>query len=325
MEVKREYKYDNIKCIMIFLVVFAHFLEILNGNMSKKIYIFIYTFHMPIFVYISGYFSKGKTRNIMKFAYIYLIWQTIFYLFDVIVLKSNIKYSLTLPNWTLWYIFAMIIWNIIIKFLDKILIKNYLCSIIISIIISLLAGYFKEIGYEFCASRILTFFPYFLLGYINKNVGFKKLKMYKCKNLIIGICSIISIVYFIKNITTIRAFWLYGSFSYRADGYTIIFKSMWIILSLVELYVIYKIVPNKKIKVISNIGANTLNIYLLHSLIIKWLKVYAVDVFGYTEIINIAIMIILTCIIVLIFGSEFIKNRIIYLTDLDKVKERSKV
>ena len=82
MEIKREYKYDNIKCIMILCVVFAHLLEMLSGNISNKIYIFIYTFHMPIFVYISGYFSKGNTKSIAKFIYIYIICQTIYYLLD---------------------------------------------------------------------------------------------------------------------------------------------------------------------------------------------------------------------------------------------------
>lgn len=32
---KRDYKYDNIKCFLIFCVVFAHLLEILNGSLSN--------------------------------------------------------------------------------------------------------------------------------------------------------------------------------------------------------------------------------------------------------------------------------------------------
>lgn len=214
MEIKREYKYDNIKFIMILCVVFAHLLEMVNGGISDKIYIFIYTFHMPIFVYISGYFSKGNTKSIVKFIYLYIIWQTIFYLFDVFILKMNIKYSLTLPNWTLWYIFAMIIWNLIIKFCGKHITANYLYSLIFSILISLLTGFFNRIGYEFSASRIITFFPYFLLGYANRNAGIKKIKIDKCKSWIICLSVAISLGYFIKNIDIIKKIWLYGSYSY---------------------------------------------------------------------------------------------------------------
>ena len=106
------------------------------------------------------------------------------------------------------------------------------------------------------------------------------------------------------------------------DGYTILFKTMWLLLSLIELYIIIKCIPNKKMKVISNIGANTLNIYLLHSLIIKWLKIYANKSFVYTEIGNIIIMMLLTCIFVLILGNNFVKKIIIYLTDFHKLKEK---
>jgi len=108
----------------------------------------------------------------------------------------------------------------------------------------------------------------------------------------------------------------------KMGGYNIIFKSMWIILSLIELYIICKYIPNKKISVISNIGANTLNIYLLHSLFVKWLKTYYINLFCYGETINIIIMVIIACIILLVFGNEFIKNKISYLTDLNKSLEK---
>lgn len=108
----------------------------------------------------------------------------------------------------------------------------------------------------------------------------------------------------------------------KSVGYNMIFKMMWIILSLIELYLVNKIIPNKKIKIISNIGANTLNVYLLHSLIVKWLKVYGENMLNNTEIINIIMMLVLTCMLLVILGSEFVKNKMIYFTDLNKVKEK---
>ena len=215
MEIKREYKYDNIKCIMIFFVVFGHLLESINGKISDQIYIFIYTFHIPILVYVSGYFSKGNIKSITKYIYIYLIWQTIFYLFDVNVLKTNIIFSLAVPNWTMWYIFALIIWNLAIKFWDKFLTQDYLTVLICSICMSLLISFFNEVGYEFSASRIITFFPYFLLGYINKKKMIKNFKTNKYFNWILGCALIISITYCIKTPNSIYPFWLYGTYSYK--------------------------------------------------------------------------------------------------------------
>lgn len=104
-------------------------------------------------------------------------------------------------------------------------------------------------------------------------------------------------------------------------GYNIVFKIMWMLLSFIELYIICTYMPNKKIRVISNIGAYTLNIYLLHSLFVKWLKVYSISLFCYGEIINIVIMMIIACVILLMFGNEFVKDKMIYLTDLNKLKQ----
>lgn len=61
MEKERDYLFDNIKGLLIFLVVFGH---LISYSSFKKIhsidfiYLSIYIFHMPIFVFISGYFSK---------------------------------------------------------------------------------------------------------------------------------------------------------------------------------------------------------------------------------------------------------------------------
>ncbi|MBQ1954388.1 MAG: acyltransferase family protein, partial [Clostridia bacterium] len=51
----RDYSLDNIRFILIFSVVFAHFLEVcapFEGDW--KIYKFIYSFHMPVFIFLFG-------------------------------------------------------------------------------------------------------------------------------------------------------------------------------------------------------------------------------------------------------------------------------
>ena len=55
---ERDYGFDNSKLILIILVVFAHLLEISTKNYGAKcdIYRVIYSFHMPAFVFLTGYF-----------------------------------------------------------------------------------------------------------------------------------------------------------------------------------------------------------------------------------------------------------------------------
>ena len=120
MEVKKRDPYfDNAKCILILLVVFGHFIEPMNRNiMLKNIFIFIYLFHMPAFIFISGYFSKPKLikdKRIIKFLVLYTIFQLIFVAFNNFIGLDIRKYDLLVPTYVYWYIFAMVVWNIFIK------------------------------------------------------------------------------------------------------------------------------------------------------------------------------------------------------------------
>ena len=53
---------DNVKGLLVFLVVLAHFLAETTG-LSKAVnavYIVLYTFHVPLFAFLSGYLSRSR-------------------------------------------------------------------------------------------------------------------------------------------------------------------------------------------------------------------------------------------------------------------------
>ncbi|MEM5595768.1 acyltransferase family protein [Niallia circulans] len=58
---QRDYYFDNAKFILIFFVVFGHFIQsFINDNQNiYTLYKVIYTFHMPAFILISGFLPKG--------------------------------------------------------------------------------------------------------------------------------------------------------------------------------------------------------------------------------------------------------------------------
>lgn len=55
---------DSTKFLLICLVIFAHALEVCRDTdwLSEKVYIFVYSFHMPAFIILSGFFSKITIR-----------------------------------------------------------------------------------------------------------------------------------------------------------------------------------------------------------------------------------------------------------------------
>ncbi|EAD8587403.1 acyltransferase family protein, partial [Listeria monocytogenes] len=94
---KRESYFDNAKFILIFLVVFGHFLQTFIADYAgvRVLYIYIYTFHMPAFVLISGFFAKsfGKPgylkKTMKKLILPYVFFQLIYSIFYYFLLSKD--------------------------------------------------------------------------------------------------------------------------------------------------------------------------------------------------------------------------------------------
>ncbi|EAE0774479.1 acyltransferase, partial [Listeria monocytogenes] len=57
--------FDNAKFLLMILVVFSHLLQPFIGDQKfyHDLYYFIFTFHMPAFVFLAGYFAKPLTKG----------------------------------------------------------------------------------------------------------------------------------------------------------------------------------------------------------------------------------------------------------------------
>ena len=98
---------DNIKLFLIFCVVFGHMLELVDTGVWYKI---IYSFHMPAFIFVSGYFAQFNRKKIIGvLVYPYILFQCLYLLFDAVLIKQNLallKIQFTTPYWLLWYLVA---------------------------------------------------------------------------------------------------------------------------------------------------------------------------------------------------------------------------
>ena len=80
----RNYHIDNIKGVLILLVVCGHLLSTLqdmNSTFAISIRTLIYFFHMPGFIFMSGYLAKGflkkeyKGEKLLSYAWLYLFFK----------------------------------------------------------------------------------------------------------------------------------------------------------------------------------------------------------------------------------------------------------
>lgn len=172
---KRDADYCNLKFVLMFLVVYGHLIE---GRMEESVFLtqvyrLIYTVHMPLFLFLSGFFMKGEARcrqQMKHLLFTYLVLQGVIVLWTA--LFSSGEYSVFTPVWHLWYLLSLgsmaavgLLWYRFIRHFpkaDKWAVK--LGVLILTVAFACMAGEMPFIGRFLSLSRTIVLLPYFLGG-----------------------------------------------------------------------------------------------------------------------------------------------------------------
>lgn len=273
---ERDYLFDNYKALLIILVIIGHFIDPSYTN-NQLLYTFkyvIYAFHMPAFIFISGYFSKKDTPWQISFQKIlipYFCFQTIYYLYYKYLLCIDTKFVYQFPKFSLWYLIALFVWKVVTPYVKKI---PY--HFLISVVMGLLFGFLPVEGTRFSISRIFSFYPYFLAGTLFKREKLTLLRIRK--NYIIASCGILAYIMFTALFAKKIGFKLRFFFkktSY-ADMGVMPLEGLFIRLLCYGIgffftYAIAILISEKK-NFFSILGTTTMSIYLFHGLFYKFLQ-----------------------------------------------------
>ncbi|WP_181833120.1 acyltransferase family protein [Bacillus taeanensis] len=273
--ISRDPYFDNAKFILIFLVVFGHMISPFKGDsdMLYALYNFMYSFHMPAFILIAGYFSKGcfqkgYLKKIMQKVLIpYFIFQFIYAVFYSIK-KGEITFTLFDPYWTLWFLLSLVCWNLLLIGFARL---KYFTAIFSAVTIGLIIGYIPEIGTFLSLSRTFVFFPIFLLGFYLSEKHFKELVEPK-KRMIAAFClvSLFLCYYFVFPASTKE--WLLADSSYSEmgiqEGYAALMRLIVYGIVFLATFSFLAVVPRREL-FFTRYGSRTMYIYLLHGFIVK--------------------------------------------------------
>ena len=172
--------WDSLKFFLIFLVVLGH----VNGlcreisTLNLAVDNFIYLFHMPLFVFISGHFSVIRNRGgyktkIIKLLETFLVFHILWCLINFFIFKKNVTIiALISPGPALWYLLSLAYWRLFVLYTPKRLMENKTLVISFSVIVAVLGG-FLPLGMELSIQKTLFFFPFFILGYFFKEEDLK--------------------------------------------------------------------------------------------------------------------------------------------------------
>lgn len=170
---ERDPFFDSLKFLLILFVVLGHVLEH-NMNFSKfhiesSLFIFIYSFHMPLFIFISGYFSKNLTwtkykNKLLPLILTYFVFQTILSIPSIINDTFSFSNFILYPQKVMWYIPALLFWRFSISIISKIRL-SIATILLLSFAASFILGFKNIPVYLYIPSRFIVFLPYFIMGY----------------------------------------------------------------------------------------------------------------------------------------------------------------
>lgn len=271
---ERLYFWDNAKGTLIFLVVFGHFLYPYRTLPEvKTIFDTIYLFHMPAFVFVSGYLSRmvsDSKTSILKLFVAYTLFN--FPMMVYAVLFEDMAPSLLIPYYSYWYLLALIAWRLMAPILSKM--RGIL---LLSAVASILIGFVSEINNVLSISRIIGFLPFFLTGYVlnqdklREFFGQRK-GLHSCLGLFL-----LAIIFYLSAHLSRTGIILSDLvfFPYEAAD-RIIFRLFMLLISFSVIISLGLILPCRPVRLLTSWGRNSLGIYVLH----RFVTIFAYDFFS---------------------------------------------
>lgn len=316
-EPKRDYLFDNIKAGMLFLVVIGHILDpfiVREDSLYRYLMQYIYLFHMPMFAFVTGYFSKNveKARNtaVKNVLVPYVFWQVLYIITALLFMKLGLasyntdvfKPSLLLPSSPLYYLLCVFIWKVFMKDIAS-LKRPVVFSVIAGLLVSLVFDKAFHIGWGACFSLLL----FFVLGFYCTPEHVARIRRLKkavsCLVLLAAVIPAVVLPYHFRNVR----------FTYEEVGLNplmgILYRMLFYCIAVLMIAALINLFPSGK-NAFSRVGKNAILVYAgssfaapsLYLVLLKFLPV------ADSQWLNLAGMCIFSFALVLFCSMDWIKN-----------------
>ncbi|MEV8338824.1 acyltransferase family protein [Leucobacter sp. NPDC077196] len=313
--------WDNARFALIALVVIGHAISTVRHDsaLAYGIYTYIFLFHMPALILLSGYFSRANAssktiRATVQLIVLWVLWEGIWAVIGFAAIdETPADTFLVSPSWTLWYLVTIVTMRIMLPYMAQL--RH---PLLVSIVIALLGGVIPVIGTEFSAARTLTFLPFFIAGWLARDRGWLSGQWFALPRRWVrvaswGILAFIAAVFLV--LPGLRSWWRLDSWLTWRDGYDgrfadapigdwsphhwlettlggLAVTAVLLALAAAMTFAVLGVTPRRRL-VITDWGARTLSVYLLHGPIIWVLRhTGVIDAVGGFGELGVAILIV---------------------------------
>ncbi len=156
---------DNAKMALVTLVVVGHTWTLLpEEGPNARLYDFLYAWHMPAFVLVTGYLSQSFAYTparmwalVRTVAVPYVVFECAMALFRVHVGGERLEDLFTDPHWPLWFLAALFLWRLLTP-----VFRPLPAGVAVAVALSVAAGLWA--GDTLDLARVMGLLPFFVLG-----------------------------------------------------------------------------------------------------------------------------------------------------------------
>jgi fucose 4-O-acetylase-like acetyltransferase len=265
---------DNAKLILVALVVIGHSWTLADENYwTDRIYNWMYLWHLPVFVMVTGYLSRSFTfsrrhleRLVTTVLLPYLVFEGLIAIFRVVVGGERLEELWIDPHWPMWYLMALFLWRVATPVLRSV---RPSVAVGVSLVVSLASGWFATDWLDL--NRVMGLLPFFVLGLVARPEHLSRVRTAAVRW--VGVAALVAAVplaWFVES--TLDTEWLYYRRSYAELEFGLVagmsVRFLQLLATTVLCLGVIAWLPGRRLW-FSRLGTSSLVVYLFHGFFVK--------------------------------------------------------
>jgi fucose 4-O-acetylase-like acetyltransferase len=273
-ERQRDPLLDNVKVLAVVLVVVGHSWNNLRGLVPVEgAYLLLYLFHMPLFVLVTGYLSRGAAtltssraqRIVGGLVVPYLVFQSGYGVLADLADIEPAQPGLVSPSWLMWFLAALACWRVTAPVWS-----HLRAPVAVAVVVSLLGGITSEGA--LALTQVLGLLPFFVLGLRLRPRHLAWLRTPRVRALAVGVLAVAAVTCYVRApLSDQEMEWVYWRSSYAQLGAGWLeggLVRLGLLLAGVVLAAAFIALAPRRRRWFTTLGAYTMYAYLLHGLVV---------------------------------------------------------
>ncbi|WP_460110762.1 acyltransferase family protein [Streptomyces sp. YKOK-J1] len=272
--------WDNTRFVSAALIVVLHTMGSIMDRYGAlhAFHVAAWAFRVPAFVVLAGVFSSAgplgprHLRTLLRSIVLPALLFSVLFSVESYALGSPFTLHITQLPWTLWFLMSLFFWRLLLP-----LVAQLRHPLAVTTAVALAVGYVEEFGLQFSASRTLVYMPLFYFGWRLGQGMFSKWFESRWSLPVAAAGVVAAGLAAWRWHRDIQGTWLSMRHAYKADT-ALGMEGAWLVRLAVLasaatlVLCLLRLMPKRRLPLVSALGAGGFTVYLLHPLVILPLR-----------------------------------------------------